>query len=83
MTLPSEGSPTPFEFDEDRGFSENITTFLEHVRSASPEMGELLGELASQIVAGDEDRTRMRTSFNAEIARRLDQSLLSEEGGAE
>ncbi|MCX2746284.1 hypothetical protein OOZ51_00460 [Arthrobacter sp. MI7-26] len=71
-----------FSFTEGDGFDGNLAKFLEHMKDLDPVQGQILIDLASTISSDDTiDRTRMRTSFDAEVLKRLDEEPLVKVGG--
>ena len=68
-----------FSFVEDDNFGDNLAKFLEYVNELDPAHGQILRDLASGISSEDlNERSRMRTSFNAEVVKRLDDALKAE-----
>lgn len=72
-------------FDKDKNFSENLSSFLEETKEIDSDMAEILikhsAELANIVSDGDRDY-RTRTKFNSLVKRSLEDLLndTSEEG---
>ena len=62
-----------FDFDSNKGFTENLTRFLEHAESLDPTLGPIFKEFAAELVKRDgQDRTSARSAFNSKVLNRLD-----------
>lgn len=69
-------------FVEGDSFDDNLAKFLEYAKELDPVQGQILNDLASGISSEDlTERTRMRTTFNAEVVKMLDQAPAAEETG--
>lgn len=69
-------------FMEGDSFDDNLAKFLAYAKELDPIQGQILNDLASGISSeGLTERTRMRTTFNAEVVKKLDQAQAGEETG--
>lgn len=66
-------------FIEGDSFDDNLAKFLEYAKELDPIQGQILNDLASGISSEVlTERTRMRTTFNAEVVKKLDQPPTAE-----
>jgi len=69
------------EFDDTKGFDENLDFFLSGMENEDPEMGAILRANIDglKVASDDNSRRRARADFNSKIVTALDDKLKEEE----